>query len=155
MNAKVTISIRLGADLVEEPFHGAATQLDAAMRACEASGSIDGGLSIEVDGHQLCYPDIWDHVDGLLLAWTRALDEIRAGASEAVAVFPDTRVECELRRIGDNAVSIEYEDVAATVAMAPLQEALNAAAMRICAVAARHGVSTAALAQLHARSEAR
>lgn len=158
MTAQVIISLRVGADLVAEPFdlssvtfreaicHGAGVGID---------GGLDGGLDIIADGARVSWPDVWDRVDGMLAAWLSALDRVAAGSAEATAVFPDTRVECVVSRVDDSRVRIEYEDVRATVAIAPLTIALEAAAARLLKVASAAGASTPALAILAARTEAR
>lgn len=148
MSASVTIAIRAGADLATEPFEDRDPALAAAWRGAQQTGALDGGLAIDSDGTTLSYVDVWDHVDGLLLAWLQGLDALDQGADEAVVVFPDTRVECELERRGDNHAHIEYEDVRATVDRQALRTALTDAAQRLVGMASRHGVKTPAIEQL-------
>ena len=98
---------------------------------------------------------MWDQIDGVLLAWLDALAEIAAGAMHAVARFPDTRIECELRRVDADTVAVRYEDVDTTLPMGASQQALLSAAQRLLAAAPDH-TTTAALVHLHRhRSEER
>lgn len=153
MSASVTIAIRAGATLLSESEASESSLVGPAFAYAADLGAIDGGLDIVCEGQRVSWPDVWDHVDGMLVAWLVALDELSAGAAEATAVFPDTRVECELRRVDDNRVAIEYEDVAATVDRAALQHALRAAAGRLLELTQAYGLKTDSLQALQQRHD--
>jgi hypothetical protein len=151
LSAHVTIAIRVGPELVPEPFSAGDPRIVEALSGVATDGYVDGGLDIVVQGQRLSWADVWDHVDAMLLAWLQALDEIAGGHPTALAVFPDTRVECELSRAGDKGVQIEYEDVDAVVDLQPLRDAIGDAAARLLELAATHSASSPALDKLRER----
>jgi len=146
----VIIYVRAGADLVDE----SAVAANPIARDCLANAGedgVDGGLDIRCGDQVLSWPDVWDRVDGMLASWIAALDAIADGADEAVAVFPDTRVECEIGRVGDIDVHIEYEDIAATVRRTDLHSALIGAAARLLDLVSDTPTKSPALQSLVAR----
>ena len=155
MKVSVTIAIRSGATLLSEPYGTDDPRLATAFAEANQLGWLDGGLDIHTEAERLSWNDVWDHVDGMLLAWIEAIDAIAAGKPDAIAVFPDTKVECEMMAVGDKNVQIEYEDVAATVDVQALQDGLLAATERLLAIATAHDTTTPALKQLGARIEQR
>ena len=154
--SKVTavLSIRVGADLHEEPWD----HLDLASTWADATrnGGVDGGLLLlnsdlrAAGARPACRPDLWDQLDGLLLAWLDALDALAEGATTAVVHFPDTRIECELTALSDDQVAVRYEDIDAILPRVAAQVALQDAAKRLVAATGTE-TATSALASLRAR----
>lgn len=122
------LHLRVGADLIREPWETAARA--AAGASAQALGLVDGALDLGHGDDALCRADYWDHLDGLLLAWLEATHALRTGAPDAVVTFPDTRIEAELTA-GAADIHVAYEDVDATVAAQDLEAALRAAARRL------------------------
>ena len=147
-SVRATLFVRLGADLQEEPW---TTQpMEGVWHDAAQHGGIDGGLALGEDAQPpACRPDVWDQLDGLLLAWLTGLGALAAGADEAVVEFPDTRIECELVRLPDDRVHVRYEDIDATLPLEGAQSALRAAASRLIHAASGH-VQTDALRALQA-----
>ena len=148
--AHIRIALRVGADLREEPHDPDDRSLLDALHAGDGQG-IDGGLDIVAQDERVSWPDVWDRVDGMLVAWLEALDAIAGGAPEAIAELPDTRVEILVLPRGDKQVRIEYEDIDATVDVASLKSALEAAAGRLLTLTRAAGVDTPALKTLASR----
>ena len=147
----VRIALRVGSDLREEPHSSSDKALTSALRDGDGQG-VDGGLDILFEGQRVSWSDLWDRVDGALLAWLEALDAITGGAAEAIAELPDTRVEILLTGLGDKRVRIEYEDVDATVDAGALSAAMAEAAGRLLRLADAAGVRPEALQRLSARA---
>lgn len=147
---RAELHLRVGPDLWAEPFRADDPALVEAIRAGARAGGIDGGLEIWCAGQRLGYAHLWDRLDGMLLAWLEALATLEAGADEALAVFPDTRVECELRRLSEHRVAIHYEDIDAQVTLTDLAALLEAACARLLSLTSEVGVDTTALRQLRA-----
>ncbi len=122
------LHLRVGADLVREPWNTAARL--AATGNAEAAGAVDGALELGSGDDALCRADFWDHLDGLLVAWLEATASLHAGASETIVTFPDTRIEAELRADGTD-VHVAYEDVDARIPRVELDAALRSAAQRL------------------------
>ncbi len=145
------LHLRSGAELIAEPFDGLSDAMTHIVAEARRQGALDGGLELLCDSGPLCHGHIWDRLDGLLLAWLKALDEIEAGASEAIAVFPDTRIECELSACGAGRVKVAYEDIDAEVEGNALREVIEEAAQRLLAAVGTQTDATSALLQLAAR----
>ncbi len=148
------LSIRVGADLHEEPWDH--LNLAETWGDATRNGGVDGGLLLQdthqraTGAHAACRPDLWDQLDGLLLAWLEALDALAAGATTAVVHFPDTRIECELTALPDDRVAVRYEDIDTTLPRISTQVALRDAAERLIE-AIGSGAATPALASLRVR----
>ena len=150
--------LRLGAELIAEPWQqadcdGVARAASADLAAKRADLGIDGALSLRTAaGVDLCRDDLWDRVDGLLLAWLRGLDAIEAGADQVTVEFPDTRIEALIAVVAGTSgqqLHVRYEDIDCTVAPRALRQALEGAATRLVQAL---GTCTPALTELAARN---
>ncbi|MCO4761762.1 MAG: hypothetical protein KC502_09675 [Myxococcales bacterium] len=127
------LALRVGADLADEPWDG--HDLATTWEIATDLGGVDGGLFLAAPGRApACRTDLWDQLDGLLLAWLTALDEIADGASEAIVHFPDTRIEA-LLTAGDE-VTVQYEDIDTTLPLDATRAAILSAARRLVAQSA-------------------
>ena len=149
--------LRLGAELVVEPWTAddcatiARSTQDAAGRRLADVG-VDGALSLRADGADLCRDDLWDRLDGLLLAWLKGIDALSRDADAVTVEFPDTRIEAKLSQRDDHGTAqlhVAYEDIDAEVPRDALRAALEAAAQRLVAAL---GPCTPALRELAART---
>lgn len=123
--ATARLWLRVGATLVPEPW--------SPGDVAQAQPSPDGGLELCYADHVLAREDVWDRLPGLVAAWRQGLDALAAGAPEAIVVFPDTRVEAQLRRHSDE-LAVRYEDIDVRVPLHPIVRAVRAAAQRLDAV---------------------
>ncbi len=145
--------LRVGPELIAEPWQD--TDCASIARAAElarakgrADVGVDGALSLRTTGADLCRDDLWDQVDGLLLAWLHGLQALDAGTPAVTVEFPDTRIEAQLTLITADStrrVQIRYEDIDAEVAFDALHEALRLASARLVRAL---GPCTPALAEL-------
>jgi hypothetical protein len=125
--------LRAGADLLPAPLTTADVARWAAERARdETTTPIDGALGLTVAGVSIIDDGVWDHLDGLLAAWQAGLQALRAGGAraEALVQLPDTRLEVELQRAGDQ-VTVWCEGREATTTLVALASAMAAARLTL------------------------
>lgn len=142
------LHLRVGAKLVPEPVLDGPDGLGWIVAEAARLDAVDGGLELQADQVTLCHSHIWDRLDGLLLAWLTALQEIVSGQDAATATFPDARIECEFSRREGGRVGIEYEDVDAVVELKPLLAVVEQAARRLVAMINTAGGDTGDLRRL-------
>ncbi len=143
------MALRVGAELVDEPWAADLAVARAFADGC-ARGSLDGGLHISSGLGVLSRIETWDHLDALLLAWLVSLDAL-AEDDDVVVVFPDTRIECALRRQADGSCRASYEDIDGQFDRESLSAAIDDAAARLHEAARRRDCSTPALDRWLAR----
>ena len=140
--------LRIGPDLVCEPFDPDDPTVRESMAQAQQRGHIDGALDVNDAGKPLACSDIWDHLDAMLAAWIAALRELKNGAIRSVALFPDTRIECEMTALTLGRIQVEYELVETGVDREALDKGLCDAAQRLLDLADACQVQTSALAKL-------
>ena len=142
--------LRIGPDLVSEPFEPNDAAVRRSLAQAQQRGHIDGALDVLDAKTPLACSDIWDHLDAVLVAWISALRELSLGAARSVAVFPDTRIECEMSALSHGRIHVEYELVNVDVDRESLEMALGDAARRLLDLADACQAQTPALTKLRA-----
>ena len=144
VDVSVRLALRIGADLIAEPW--SAETLQIAAQQAQHLNSLDGALDITMPEQQACRLDFWDQIDGLLLAWLMTIAGLDVNG-EALIEFPDTKIEAEVWRQDDD-LRVVFEDIDATLPWIATVDSLKDAAQRLLLAANKANITNEALESL-------